>query len=245
MNCFRIRLAGKIIQIRCVSSECYSMCKDYIVEDGKPDFCVDTVDIVFPFLDSWAKKQGYVTKQSVDSSVAVSYSLDSFESALIYAMIAKQMVSMGICLLHGASIALDGKCFTFIAPSGTGKTTHIKNWIKKFPRTIVINGDKPLIDAETLLVYGTPWCGKEGMNTNTSAPLAGIITLERGKNSISPISFHEMLPVLIRQTYIPQERDLAIKVYQNIGSFKRIPFYRLQCTADEESAIIAYNGILG
>ena len=106
------------------------------------------------------------------------------------------------------------------------------------------NGDKPFINVENKEVYGTPWCGKEGMNTNTSVPLAGIICLERGsENSITPISFKEMLPYLFQQTYIPTEQKKAIQAFQYIGKLQSIPCYRLTCNMNMDSAIVAYNGI--
>ena len=131
-----------------------------------------------------------------------------------------------------------------MAPSGTGKTTHILNWKKLYPETIIINGDKPLINTETYIVYGTPWCGKEGYNTNTSASLSGIIAIERGEeNHIESITFQEMLPVLLQQTYIPKKRELALRAYSLIGCFKEIPCYKLTCNMEEESAWVAYEGI--
>ena len=95
------------------------------------------------------------------------------------------------------------------------------------------------------MVYGSPWCGKEGLNANTAAPLAGIITLERGEiNTITSISFKEMLPVLMQQTYVPKERNIALEVYQLIGQLKEIPCYRLRCNMEPESAVVAYKRLI-
>ncbi len=179
-----------------------------------------------------------------DKQVAIIYNYKDIESLLICKMVSDSLLECGIVLIHGAAIDVKHKCYIFVAPSGTGKTTHILNWKKLFPETIIINGDKPLINTETKLVYGTPWCGKEGFNTNTSSPLAGIIALQRGEeNFIKPITFHEMLPTLLQQTYIPKQTELALKAYSLIGKFKDIPCYKLTCNMDEKSARIAYAGI--
>ena len=85
-------------------------------------------------------------------------------------------------LLHAAVIEVDGLAYAFAAPSGTGKTTHIALWKKFFgDRANIINGDKPIIRFEngTPYIYGTPWCGKEGYNINTKAPLAALCFIER------------------------------------------------------------------
>ena len=42
-------------------------------------------------------------------------------------------------------ISFDGQGIAFAAPSGTGKTTHIKLWQRLYgDRVEIINGDKPL-----------------------------------------------------------------------------------------------------
>ena len=53
--------------------------------------------------------------------------------------------------MHGAVIRYKGKAYLFTAPSGTGKTTHIRQWLKKAEGTFVVNGDKPLIKVENTL----------------------------------------------------------------------------------------------
>ena len=101
---------------------------------------------------------------------AVKHHSDSYiESLEVYRKISDGMIDFGIILMHGAAVAVDGKAYIFLARSGVGKTTHIQNWMKVIPVTVVVNGDKPLIDAHAKLVYGTPWCGKESYNTNMSA----------------------------------------------------------------------------
>ena len=128
-----------------------------------------------------------------------------------------------------------------MAPSGTGKTTHIQNWLKVVPDAFVVNGDKPFIDVINKIAYGTPWCGKENLNTNIGVPLAGLVILERSSiNIIKRIDYKEMLLDLLQQCYIPKDWDLALNTYRLIGCLKDVPCYRLSCNMREESAIMAY-----
>ena len=169
---------------------------------------------------------------------------DELEFCAIQRHIVSLFSGQGVLLFHGSAICVDGRTYIFTAPSGTGKTTHINNWIERIPDTIVVNGDKPLIDVDSKLVYGTPWCGKEGMNTNIAVPLAGIISLERGdSNHIHSITFKEIMPTLIKQCYIPNSKELSIKALKLIGELNSIPYYKLYCNMDKESAEVAYNGV--
>ena len=64
-------------------------------------------------------------------------------------------------LMHCAVIGYEGRGYAFSAPSGTGKTTHIRLWKQVFgaDRVTVVNGDTPilrLIDG-VFYAYGTPW----------------------------------------------------------------------------------------
>ena len=241
INSFRVIIGGKKIEIKHQYQKVYNQCKDYMADFARPEY-------VIPYSPEFAVKiSNIIDKPEFNirlKKVAVTLDPAVLEAWSICFLIAHKMLEVDTLLMHGAVVALDNKAYIFIASSGTGKTTHILNWKKIFPETVIINGDKPLINTSNRLVYGTPWCGKEGYNTNTSAPLAGIISLERGKdNSIKPISFHEMLPILLQQTYIPMERVLALKAYSLIGNLKDVHCYKLMCNMKEESALVAYEGI--
>ena len=72
----------------------------------------------------------------------------------------------------------------------------------------VVNGDKPLIQitGTQAIACGTPWCGKEKMNTNIMVPLKAIVLMERGEsNEIKEISYSEAFTTLLQQTYRPND----------------------------------------
>ena len=237
----KIILAEQKIEVESFNKRVLTFLKDYSATFDEPDFIIEAADEENQVR---AKEHLLQTKIcSPEENIAVEFIGE--ERAKIYRRIADKMLWNDVILMHGAAIAIGDKCFVFIAPSGTGKTTHIMNWLKVIPGTMVINGDKPLINVNRRMVFGTPWCGKENLNTNTSSPLAGIIALERSeKNSISSVPVNEMLPVLLRQCYVPAEKELALKAIQLISKLKDVPFYKLRCNMNEESAIIAYRGLM-
>ena len=234
---FKIELAGKKIEVNCLYRRVFNQCRDYLAKFDTPDFEVGATPE-----DLASERERSAQEARREGREPTPYADDYLETLAVYRQITQKMLDYGILLLHGAAIAVDGRCYLFLADSGTGKTTHIRNWLKMIPGTVVINGDKPLIDMHTLEVYGTPWAGKEKYNTNTHARLAGLVLLERGQsNEISSVSFHEALPGLLAQCHVPDGE--TARVYPLLGRLKDVPCFRLKCNMEPESALVAYRGI--
>ena len=236
---YKMILADKKIEVECLNKYVFSICRDYLASYYEPDYVIRTSKEELK--DEIIKAIGEEAyNNNLNEKIATEYI--EIESKLVLRKIADVLITEDILLVHGAAILIDGKCYIFTADSGTGKTTHILNWLDMIPGTTVINGDKPFINANTKAVYGSPWCGKESMNANMSAPLAGIVMLERGsQNSICGITFQEILPVLIQQTYIPSNH--TIRGYQLLNRLSDVPCYKLICNMDRESAVVAYEGL--
>ena len=111
----------------------------------------------------------------------------------------------------------------------------------------MINGDKPIIRwiGGTIQVYGTPWCGKEGWNVNTSAPLKAICFLERGHvNKIRKLPSQEVMKALVHQIIMPKQADLLSSYLELIDHMvTSIPCYHLHCNRELEAAQVAYEGM--
>lgn len=234
---FKIELAGKKIEVNCLRRRVFNQCGDYLARFDTPDFSVGATPE-----DLALERERSAQEARREGREPTPYADDYLETLAVYRQITQKMLDYGILLLHAAAIAVDGRCYLFLADSGVGKTTHIKNWLKMIPGTIVVNGDKPLIDMNTLDVYGTPWAGKEKYNTNTHVPLAGLVLLERGAcNEITPVSFHEALPGLLVQCHIPDGAEAS--VLPLLGRLKGVPSFRLKCNMEPESALVAYEAL--
>ena len=94
-------------------------------------------------------------------------------------------------------------------------------------------------------IYGSPWNGKECIGNNTFAPLRYIIILERAeKNEIHEVSPESAYVQLLKHTHFPASDNRAKAVLSLLPGITRVAkFFRLKCTADRESAVIAYRGI--
>jgi len=143
-------------------------------------------------------------------------------------------------LLHCAALLYRGKTYLFVAPSGTGKTTHIMLWKKCLGDNMaILNGDKPFLRLEDggITVYGSPWMGKEGFGMNSSAPLGGVILLNRGaENQIRPASVPEALQGLLIATVFPQDAEGRSKVLDFMSKIcQSVPVGILHCNMEDDA----------
>lgn len=114
----------------------------------------------------------------------------------------RQLLRHGGMMLHASAVVVDGYAYLFSGPCGMGKSTHTAMYKNAWPGAVIINDDKPAlrrIDG-TWYAFGTPWCGKDGINVNTSAPLAGICFLHRGDTLLRRITALEAVPQFLKQT---------------------------------------------
>lgn len=158
-------------------------------------------------------------------------------------------------IAHAAVLEYDGLAYAFMAPSGTGKSTHIKLWMDTLgPEATVINGDKPILRMDKtptgkpqIIACGSPWAGKEGWQSNTSAPLAGLCFLTRGSTDtchrISPI---EAFDSAVRQIYMPSDPTSAIRTLDFVDVLlQTVPLYQLSCTMNKTAVKASFEAMTG
>lgn len=238
---FKIKMCETVIEIHSLHDWVYNYCAGYIVEDEMPDVTVSITPE-----DIEAEREYSRREHCRQGEAPVAYSDGVLEGTAVYRKICTQLICRDIFLMHGSVVAADGSACIFIAPSGTGKTTHTRLWLKNIAGSYVVNGDKPLLRvADAVYASGTPWSGKERMQVNESVPVKAIVLLERGAhNEIAQISFKEALPVLLSQSYRNADKMHMIKTVELLErASQTIGFYRLKCNMEDEAAFVAYNGI--
>lgn len=171
------------------------------------------------------------------------------EGVCVYRNICRPLPQLfGAYLMHCAVIEYEGDGYAFAAKSGTGKSTHIALWQRRFGDGVhIVNGDKPIMrfKGERLYAYGTPWCGKEGFNENTSVPIKAICFIERAKeNAIRKISPSDALTRIFHQILSPDSLTTVDTLFPLLDrTLTEIPCYVLGCNISEEAAEVAYNGM--
>ena len=162
-----------------------------------------------------------------------------------------KMLDFDGMMLHASAVVMDGRAYLFSAPSGTGKSTHTRLWMRVFgDRVMLLNDDKPAlrrIDGQWY-AYGTPWSGKHDLSVNMRAPIAGICVLRRGEtNKIEPFSGFEAIHALMEQTSrIKNGSPESAKILTHLDVLMReIPVWRLTCNMDPEAAILSHRVMSG
>ena len=156
----------------------------------------------------------------------------------------------GGMMLHASAVAMEEKCYLFSAPSGTGKSTHTKQWQKLFgeEKAVIINDDKPALrrNEDRWYVYGTPFSGKTDEQLNRKVKLQGICLLERGeKNEIQKLLPKEAISSLMRQTLVPKRMYLAEQLLKLMNQLLcEIPVYKMKCDISTEAAKLAYEAMV-
>lgn len=241
MTDFTVSLARIPVGISALYQTTEGFMRDYL-SDEEPLFSIkiSSDDIAYERVKS-------AEQDEADSITPRSYSDNYLETLAVLRKIAERLPDYDAVLFHGSVIAEGGKAYMFTAPSGTGKTTHIRLWQDLLPDAYVLNGDKPFLKVTDKCIYacGTPWQGKEKYGTNKILPLDAICILERSDtNSIEDITLSDALPVLIHQVYRPDASMLAtLKLISKIG--EHVKLYRLRCNREHEAARVSIEHMTG
>ena len=148
-------------------------------------------------------------------------------------------------MLHSSAVVVGEYAYLFSGPSGMGKSTHTQGYLRTFGRdAVIINDDKPTLrrQGQTWYAYGTPWCGKDGINRNLSAPVAGICFLHRGDTLLQRLSPAEAAIDIIRQTqYYQRDKKNTQKLLSLIDLLaKEVPAFSFHNHAQPEDASLTY-----
>ena len=152
-----------------------------------------------------------------------------------------RLVTLGGGVLHASSIAWRGHGIAFSANSGTGKSTHVGLWKELLGDEVtVVNDDKPAIvfDGDQAMLCGTPWSGKNAINTNVTVPLRAIVFIERGaENSIrrlDPLRSYFYLTSQLARPYYDVNLGKKLVEFSEL-LLAKVPIYCLTCNISTEA----------
>ncbi len=170
--------------------------------------------------------------------------ISDWEYFLLNLQFSASLLKYNGLVLHSSAVALNGGAYLFSANSGVGKSTHTSLWCRCFKDAFIINDDKPALRCidGTFYCYGTPWSGSVNLNRNVKLPLKGICFIERDeKNSIEGITDSAVIfEKLLNQTLRRAGTNSTALMLETVDKLiKKVPFYRLKCLPDEESALLS------
>lgn len=147
-------------------------------------------------------------------------------------------------MLHASAAALGDRAYLFSGPCGRGKSTHTRLWQRVFGEDVtVFNDDKPALRLRDggWYAYGTPWCGKDGINRPGKWRLGGVCFLEKSdENAIRRLSAAEALPLVLAQTTYrlgAQSMDMLLRSLDAL--LRAVPMFLLKNRADEDAAVLS------
>ena len=217
-------------------------CSKYLTEEVS-EYSVE----VFP--EDLIREQQYLDEEAREEGMKRRKFSDPFlERTAIQRKVAALLSAHHVLLFHGSGIAVDGKGYLFTAACGTGKSTHTRFWRETFgDRAVMVNDDKPFlkITEKGASMYGAPWSGKHGLDTNVCVPLQGICILTRGaENHIQPIAPEDALPMLEHQSCGGEDPAL-VPVIRNLAHqlSRKVPLWQMQCTKDPAAALVSFEAM--
>ena len=236
---FILKIAGHTAKVTSLFESTPQYLRAYL-SDGEPEFSISVTreDIAFEQADllEEAHRDGFKPRVFTDPFL---------ERAAIQRAFAEFLFAQDTLLFHGSAVAVDGEGYLFTAHSGTGKSTHTRLWKQVFgDRAVMVNDDKPFLQLTNghVLLHGSPWSGKHGLDANLCVPLKGLCILERGaENRIWRVSPEEVLPMLQKQAYRPLDREKASSFLGLVArQSEAVPLWKMTCNRDPEAAQTAF-----
>lgn len=236
---FWISVADTTVEVTTLSSYPKEYCKDYLIPKADCPANI-VVDI----------QEKDIAEMRKNDEVAMCDS-GFLEALCIQEKLTLPFVKKGCFLMHGAVIEYNNEGLMFTAPSGTGKTTHIRLWRKYLGSAVqIVNGDKPFLSKDKngkIYVWGTPWAGKERWQRNCSVPLKAICVIAQGtENKIRKLTADEAIDALFLQIYHKNDAELEICTLEFMDALLRtVPVYKIECDMSENAVKSSFEAMTG
>lgn len=228
-------LAGLVVDIRNRYSYLEKQCAAFRCDDAlTPDI---TVAVSQRELDN--------EMQELDNRFSPGY----VESISIYRKLCLQMPAFGGIFLHSSVIRVGDQGIAFLAPSGTGKSTHTALWQQLPDQQVeVINGDKPIVRflSGRPEAFGTPWAGKENLYQKDSVMLTDLCFLEQAENNTCvPLSREEALQRIVHQVILPTKTEAVVETLNLLDQLlQSCRLWKIRCNMELLAAETAFNAII-
>lgn len=178
----------------------------------------------------------------VDSNASVAKMAFALNNAAMI-MYAACTLPKNTLMVHASVIRCDDGGFMFLGKSGTGKSTHSRQWLSIFPDAELLNDDNPIVrvvDGEAF-VYGSPWSGKTPCYKNAYAPLTGVARLSQAPfNRISACSalnaYASLMPSCSCMRWDSEATRMLHQAVEAVISGVRV--LSLECLPDTDAAVL-------
>lgn len=139
-------------------------------------------------------------------------------------------------LVHGCGLEWQGRGILLLGTSGAGKSTSARLWAQRSDVT-VLSDDRIVLrsDGDGYRIFGTPWHGDAGYESNGSAPLEAVFVLEQApRNRVidfsSAAAVSQMMVRAFPAMWDQRGLEFAVKFLSQLST--RLPVRRLQFLPD-------------
>lgn len=235
----KLRLADIPVQVTPRYGMLEKICLPYVDgrDDAEPLFAVRASDADLDF----------------ERAMAPEFSNPYLEACAVHRALAERFAPLDRIVFHSCTVEYAGRAYAFAAPSGTGKSTHARLWMRCLgdAGAKVLNGDKPFLHVPQggdVVAYGCPWTGKEGWGYNGGAPLAGICILHQAPMcSIERLDPAGAVEPVMRQCYVPRESPAGTLVVLGCVDrlLARVPVWSMGCDISEDAVRTSFEALTG
>ncbi len=173
---------------------------------------------------------GRYTKMAIDNALMIMFALAAADKDTV--------------LFHAAVVSYKDKAYMFLGPSGTGKSTHARLWLRYIEGTALVNDDNPVVrigQGGAATVYGSPWSGKTPCYRNVSYQLGAIVRLSQAPyNKIQLLSGLDAYVTLMESISGKRwDKRIADGLHKTENALaSTVHTWHLECLPDEEAARI-------
>lgn len=227
------RFADVTVRLCSLSPSAQAFLKEYRVDS-------DAIDEEFDITDTDLKAEACLAPTAPRGLLEVTAVLRKLASVLL--------ARYDGFMLHAATVVYNGNAYAFVAPSGTGKTTHCRLWLDMFgDNAFILNGDKQLIRKQGghFVAYGNPWNGKEGYGEAGCYPLGGVFLLRRAaKNSLSAVDATEALAALMSAAAVTKSKDARLRMLELLTDLiETVTVHALYANMQPDAVLTALSGL--
>lgn len=155
----------------------------------------------------------------------------------------------GGSIIHSSCVKYNDQCILFCGPSGIGKSTHARQWEKRF-HAPMLSSDAPAVFIESgqAMAYGMPWDGSDNIKVQECWPIAAIVRLNQsGENNIAALDPSDAFKILLKQGHMPMwDQKAMLKEMHVLKKLSTtVPFFSLDCLPDISAAELVEKTVFG
>ena len=228
----------------------------------------DTTEDDMPRLDIYRDNGTWILREAINKTAPVTLHMtmsEDFSQAHLYMLANANLrfaVDNATMLLFAfasakyatlemhASVTIRGDYgYMFLGKSGTGKSTHSRQWIETFQDAWLLNDDNPVVrlKEDGVYVYGSPWSGKTPCYKNEVRRVGAFVKLLQAPyNKMHTLRLPEAYAYILSSSsglkIIPEIMDTLFETISRL--IQTVQIYGMECLPNHDAAILCAETVM-